>query len=267
MKRLLSAAVLLGLVFTGCKKQDDPSNIIQQPNPQPNPQQPIDSYASLRFAFTPTMGGQPLVMRTKQYVNANGDTFTVSAHKYFVSNFTVTDSADHEYPLPPAYFLVDADSLRTVSIGGIVPGRFKKISFLMGVDSLRNVSGAQTGDLDPAGRARGMFWDWNTGYIMAKMEGSSPQSGAAGKLLAFHIGTFSGKNSALRRVSLALPSVISLTEGKTPTIQIQSELATWFGGSTPVNFATTNVVMSANADSKRIADNYANSFTITRIDP
>jgi hypothetical protein len=34
------------------------------------------------------------------------------------------------------------------------------IKFLLGVDSLKNVSGIQTGALDPA---KGMFWTWNTG--------------------------------------------------------------------------------------------------------
>jgi hypothetical protein len=47
------------------------------------------------------------------------------------------------------------------------------IRFLLGVDSARNVSGIQTGALDPA---RGMFWTWNSGYVMAKIEGSSPSA-------------------------------------------------------------------------------------------
>ena len=50
-------------------------------------------------------------------------------------------------------------------------GDYTELQFLLGVDSLHNVSGAQTDDLDPA---KDMFWTWNSGYVMAKMEGNSP---------------------------------------------------------------------------------------------
>ena len=51
-------------------------------------------------------------------------------------------------------------------------GNYNSLSFLLGVDSMHNVSGAQTGALDPA---NDMFWTWNSGYVMAKMEGASPR--------------------------------------------------------------------------------------------
>jgi hypothetical protein len=61
------------------------------------------------------------------------------------------------------------------------------MEFMIGVDSARNNSGAQTGALDPT---NGMFWSWSTGYIMAKFEGTSAQSPAAANALKFHIGGF-----------------------------------------------------------------------------
>ena len=42
------------------------------------------------------------------------------------------------------------------------------ISFIVGTDSITNVSGALDGDLDPI---KGMYWAWNTGYINFKLEG------------------------------------------------------------------------------------------------
>ena len=42
--------------------------------------------------------------------------------------------------------------------------------FRFGTDSLLNVSGALSGDLDPS---KGMYWAWNSGYINCKIEGRS----------------------------------------------------------------------------------------------
>ncbi len=69
--------------------------------------------------------------------------------------------------------------------------------FLLGVDSLHNVSGAQTDALDPA---KDMFWTWNTGYVMAKLEGNSPSSALVNNKYEFHVGGFSGKYNVLKKI-------------------------------------------------------------------
>jgi hypothetical protein len=61
-------------------------------------------------------------------------------------------------------------------------GTYTGMYLTMGVDSARNVSGAQEGALDPA---NGMFWSWTSGYIMIKAEGLSPQG--AGGSFTYHL--------------------------------------------------------------------------------
>lgn len=257
MKKAFPVGLLL--LLAACQKKDDP--------PVPPPTTDLGT-GTVQFRYTPVVGDQPLVLGTKTYANAAGDSFNVVMHKYFVSNFSLIDSAGKETALPKAYFLVDADSLRTVSISGVSGGQYTKLSFLIGVDSARNVSGAQDGDLNPAGRARGMFWDWNTGYITAKMEGTSPQStDPAGHSLVYHIGTYSGKFSALRRVTLDLPKTLTVQRGTNPTLQVQSDLKAWFNGTPPISFSQGSTVMEGNATSKKIADNYATAYKVVRIDP
>jgi hypothetical protein len=51
-------------------------------------------------------------------------------------------------------------------------------------DEIERVERKKQFDLDVA---NGMYWMWNSGYIMAKMEGTSNQSGATNKNLKFHI--------------------------------------------------------------------------------
>jgi hypothetical protein len=72
----------------------------------------------------------------------------------------------------------------------------------LGVDSIRNVSGIQTGALDPL---KGMFWTWNSGYVMAKLEGSSESSNSAGNRFTYHIGGFRPGMNVLKTIDLIIP--------------------------------------------------------------
>jgi hypothetical protein len=142
-------------------------------------------------------------------------------------------------------------------------GNYKAIEFMIGVDSTRNVSGAQTGALDVS---NGMFWDWNSGYIMAKFEGTSPQSSASGNNLKFHIGGFSGVNNSLKTVSPSFNGdTAKVSSTITPGIHLSNNLLEWFQSPTVIDFSTTNVIMMPGAQAKTIADNYADMFTVEHI--
>ncbi len=245
------------LLLASCSKKEDPA-----------PVNPVAKDGSIQMRFAPTMDGQPVVMDTKTYTNAAGETFNVTFLKYFVSNFSLLkEGSDVPTPLPPSYFLVDAANLRTVSIANVPAGSYTKISFMIGVDSLHNVSGLQEGDLDPAGRAKGMYWDWSAGYIQAKMEGRSPQSSLVDSSVFFHIGGFDGQYSPLRTVTLTLPTPLVVEEGKTPTLQIQSDLGSWFAGPPALRFADQGQIMTPGKESITIADGYAKGFKVVQVAP
>ena len=99
----------------------------------------------------------------EEYRNIFNEPFTVSAFKYYVHAIQLinTDSAE-VFELPKdKYYLVDfSDSASTMIKAGVHPYKYNRIAFTIGVDSARNVSGAQTDALDPT---KGMFWTWNTG--------------------------------------------------------------------------------------------------------
>ena len=247
------------LFMSSCVKKEDPK-----------PQQPTDIviYPSvLKMRFIPTMDGQPLVMNSKTYTNAAGEPFIVTVNKYFVSNFSLIGEDGTSVALSPSYFLVDADSLRTVSITSVLKGRYTKVSFMIGVDSLKNVSGLQEGDLDPAGRAKGMYWDWNAGYIQAKMEGKSPASNLVDSSLLYHIGGFAGQYNPLRMVTLDLPTVLVMEPNKAPLLQIQSELSTWFAGPPAMLFKDKGQVMTPGKESVSIANGYAKGYKVVSVTP
>jgi hypothetical protein len=201
---------------------------------------------------------------TEAYPTANNDTITIDIFKYYVTNIKLTDDDGNVYSVPDSYYLINAanTSSQTITLSGIPGAHYTNMTFLLGVDSARNVSGAQTGALDPA---NGMFWTWSTGYIMAKMEGTSPQSTAASNSVTFHLGSFSGANSALRWISIPLTTHLSVTSTGNPLITIKADASEWFKTPTTLDLATTNNVMMPGATSVSIVNNYSDMFSLISV--
>ncbi|GAA0542167.1 hypothetical protein GCM10009415_25280 [Chitinophaga japonensis] len=201
-----------------------------------------------------------MVLREQTYINAAGESYNITAFKYYISNFGLINTAGEEQLLPPEYYLVNEDSAqsKTITLQQLPAGHYQGISFLVGVDSVRNVSGAQTGALDPV---NGMFWTWNSGYIMAKLEGTSPVSTAPANLIQYHIGGFKGAYNALRRVTLTFPQALELAADSEAALHLQADAEAWFQPNA-VSFASLPAIHTPGAQAAAIADNYKNMFSI-----
>jgi hypothetical protein len=218
---------------------------------------------ALRLEVSHVVGNSSLVLNSPTpYTTPAGDAFTVSTFKYYLSNFRLKKADGTEYAVPESYFLIDeakAES-KTITLNAIPDGDYNALTFMIGVDSTHNVSGAKAGVLDPINN---MFWDWNTGYIFTKLEGSSPQApGNHGLLL--HVGGFKTPNNAIRTVSPALGgSKIQIRQDRTPTIHLQADVLRMLSGPNTIRFAQTYNVMGAGTNAMKLADNYAaGMFTV-----
>lgn len=264
MKSLYQIMMLLCLsvAVSNCKKDT------KAPEPEPTPPPvtaPSTPSGSLQIEFDGMVGDSDLVFSTATYTNQAGNTFNITLCKYYISNIKLIKNDNSVWAEPNSYHLVDHDdALSTIVEMANVPyGDYKAIEFMIGVDSTRNVSGAQTGALDPA---KGMFWSWNSGYIMAKMEGTSPQSPVTANKLTIHVGGFSGANSVLKTVSPSFNgNVAQVTSAITPKIHLKCDIMEWFQSPNVINFATLNTVHMPGADAKKIGDNYADMFTVEHI--
>lgn len=119
-----------------------------------------------------------------------GEKMTFTMFRYYVSNVRLKAKDGSWYHMPESYFIVDADPAtgsNKITIPNVPGNEYTDVEMMFGVDSLRSGSGAQTGALDPA---KGMFWSWNSGYIMVKAEGKAPT--AADGTFAFHLGGYKG---------------------------------------------------------------------------
>lgn len=153
-----------------------------------------------RLRFVPSVSGRPLALESPM-VFGDDVPVTLSTFRFYAGRFAgcrrgVWSSLGEEYRL------IDASDTATLDVDLVgAPASLDSISFLLGVDSLTNVSGAFGGDLDPI---KGMYWVWNSGYINLKLEGASPVSPYASHAFELHLGGYLPPFATAQRVTLPL---------------------------------------------------------------
>ena len=192
----------------------------------------------------------------KIYTNAFDEPFTIRAFKYYISNIQLVNSNEQVVYNSNEVFLINEAEEASKRIHLATPAvTFSKIRFLLGVDSICNTSGVQTGNLDPA---KGMFWVWNTGFIMAKMEGNSPAAKTPGHLFTYDIGGYKQGENAARMIELTIPQQ-TIAPAK---FLILANAAAWFKSTTEIHIASDPLCHAAGALAMKLADNYSTMFSI-----
>lgn len=200
----------------------------------------------------------------KTFVNGWGEEFTVSRFRYYVSNIVLSDTINRtKIEFKDLYFLIkENDSLANVAELPVARGiTCHTISFVPGVDSSRNMSGAQSGALDPL---NGMFWTWRSGYIMAKFEGRSPASALQHRMFEYHIGGYEGAHKVTDPVKLVLPQALAVT-GRDVYITIRADANNWFKGTHDLPIADYPACTAAGPLARQFADNYRQMFSIQSV--
>jgi len=236
---------------TSCGKDE----VTPVPDPQPSP---VET-GTIKLEFKHKVDTAALVFG-KNYVNAKGDTFKVSKFNYYISNIRLVKSDNSVYSETNSYHMVKHSQAAStiISLTNIPPGAYTSVSFMLGVDSARNVSGAQSGDLDPA-VASDMYWSWNSGYIFLKMEGTSPKSGEVSKNLEYHIGGYKAPANCIRTISL--PITTGLKKGESKTLQLFVNVMEILQGPSTVDFSQLPSVTDSRY-AEVIANNYLDMFSL-----
>jgi len=176
---------ILLVFFASCDNNDDDDNGDNSPNPTPG-----EMKVNFNYVFGMTM--EPWELGKTMVHPRTKDSLNFSTFKFYLSNIKLQKQDGSWWEETESYRLIDASfpASSQFTISDIPAGTYTAIKYTLGVDSTKNVSGAQTGALSPS---EGMFWDWNNGYIMLKAEGTSPQSEDGS--FVFHLGGFSGENN------------------------------------------------------------------------
>jgi len=240
-------------VFTGCDKKDDNTTTPASTVP-PN----------FHIELTHLAGNKQFFLDST-YTNENGDDFTVTLFKYYLSNIRLVKTDNSIVTVPDSYFLIDQSDDATMSfeMDSLPEGEFKAIRFIIGVDSAANTSGAQSGALDIT---NGMFWTWNTGYIFMKMEGTSPSIASPGNF-RYHVGGFQGTYNNIKDVELDFNgTTMTLENGGNPELHLVLDVLEIFKNPVTIDMSTfSSTVMSANADAQTLANNYADMIRYDHI--
>jgi hypothetical protein len=221
MKNLFYKAFLL--VFTvlslgSCKKDE------VEPDPTPTPTVG-EFHVDVEYVWG--MNESAFSLNQALVHPMSGDTLTFTTFKHYISGVKLKKADGTYWESTDFYHLLDASNPTSLDLhfSNVPTGDYVAMQITFGVDSLRNVSGAQSGALDVA---NSMFWSWNSGYIMIKAEGTSPQ--ATSGSFTYHLGGFSGANKAITVRELSFPSgeMMSISPTASPELHLLANPARLF---------------------------------------
>ncbi|MCP9752696.1 MbnP family protein [Ferruginibacter sp. HRS2-29] len=205
----------------------------------------------LILKFVHLANEKKIIRNDSVYSTPNGEPYTISKLRYYVSEIGSGKPSRN-------IFLVDAFGPDSIEMK-LPAGHYQQLSFLLGVDSLLNCSGAQDGALDPL---KDMFWTWNSGYVMFKLEGKSDSSHADLNRIEQHIGGYKGENKTMRRITLNLPEKLVIDQKKTHTVVIEVDLDKYWN---KASISANPVIVIPGTLAKRAADNFPLMFRVKSI--
>lgn len=216
----------------------------------------------MSMSIAHTAGANALVLGSA-LTTPLGQPLQINVFRYYLSNFSVVYADGSEKALPDTYFLINEADLASKNFAINVPeGSVTALRFWVGVDSARNVSGVQSGALDPV---NGMFWTWNSGYIFAKLEGRSAASPAALQAVTYHIGGFRTGENALRQITIPFAAPLQVSNTSNYKVKLKADVMKWFRGATDLSIATDSYTMDPGPLALRIANNYAQMFSLLEV--
>ena len=238
-------ALLLPLAVVSCKKEK---------KTEENP-----TTGSVQIKLHHLWNADSLILDSQYVHPTSNDTFSFTTFKYYISNIKLKKTDGTWFSVPDSYYLIDLNngSTNSLTLSNVPTGDYSEISMLFGVDSTRNVSGAQSGALSTI---HGMFWSWNTGYIMLKAEGVSPNSSSGS--YAFHLGGFQGANSVLKIKNFVLSTIAnsSVTGSNLSKIGIQINASTMWN--TSPNLSTVSDLQMAGAAANTMATDFVSGWSL-----
>ncbi len=254
-KTFLAIIAMAAIFLTSCDSDDDSGNT-------PTPAQPGDAIIKLEHVWGESEEHFHLM---DDFAHpTTGETLNFTKLKYYVSNIALIKSDGTEYVEDESYRLIDFNHENmepTINLMDIPGGTYTTLRLTIGVDSTRNVSGAQKGALDPA---NGMFWNWNSGYIFVKAEGSTSATSADN--FAYHIGGYASPNSAIRELEFDFNGApLDIAPNSTPAIHLVHRVdKIWDEGTTT---ESTPMMHMPGPMASVIAQNFSSGFRFDHIHP
>ncbi len=234
-----------------------------------DPEAPAATTGSMVVKFEHLYEGSPFTLNADTYYKTSGDdSLKFSKFQFYVSNIQLTKTDGSIWIQPESYYFINyaeaQQGVCRITLNDIPAAEYTDIQFIIGVDSTRNVSGAQSGALDPM---NGAFWSWNTGYIFLKAEGTY-KNGSTGNFM-YHIGGFKNANNsnALQTLSYNFgPLPVAVNQNAAPQVHYKVDVSKMFEGpGTTISVSTTPTHMMTGSTSVNISKNYREMFAFDHV--
>ena len=165
--------------------------------------------------------------------------------KFYITGLEFYENGKRVWKENANYHLIDASKPESLKLPVYKPEhiRFDALKFVLGVDSLTNVSGVMGGDLDPT---KGMYWTWQSGYIHFKLEGKSAACQNPKKEFQFHLGGYRAPYSTIQTITIVTAKLELVFDIKSFMEQL--------------NLSKQDHLMLPGAEAKRLSDLLHRSF-------
>lgn len=255
-KSILTVLFVTSFALSSCKKDEEEEPIIPTPT---------EEVGMFKIEFEHVYASANFALNTA-YTTSVGEEVTWTKFNYYISNIELLKSDGSSWKQPESYFLVQLDNAAStlLTINNVPKADYTGLRFTLGVDSTRNVSGAQTGALDPANN---MFWSWNNGYIFIKSEGTSPQSSTG--LFEYHIGGFRNatNTNALNTMEFDFGGMaMSVKPNAAPQIHMSVSMDKFFSGtSSNLSVATLSDIHMPGAMAIGVANRFKDAYAFEHV--
>ena len=190
----------------------------------------------LIVSFKHVVENELLKLDSANYKNELGQSFTISKFKYYIGQIHLKNSKGKDFIFKD-YFLINEDEelSKQIKLNNIPNGNYKSISFILGVDSLHNCSGAQ-----------------------------SSFSKSSGNMFEFHIGGYKQPTNCIRKIELDLTKNPIIITNKTSFLELKTNAGELLKSPTTIDFSILSSVTDLkNADV--IANNYKDMFSVLSV--
>lgn len=214
------------------------------------------NFGTVEIKIQPEFFGEKIVLGAQRYHSTTGDSLYLDLLRFYLSQLQL-QGPGATFEEKESYHLIDLEenSAPVIVLKNVPAGQYEHLYFLVGTDSLTNISGALGGDLDPT---LGMYWAWNTGYINIKIEGRSPSCNTRNQAFEFHIGGYQAPHQTVRQVALPLGK-IKVRENEVTSITLKADLGKFFS---QLDLSGTNSVLIPSAKAAVLADYFQQVFSL-----
>lgn len=195
------------------------------------------------------------------YINAHGDTLSISRLRYLVSNIELTASNGDKYVIDDHQLVdVKAGTGFTMEVDGEIPqGTYTELSFTFGFDEEDNIDGGYP-DLNIA------TWNWpemlGGGYHFMQMEGMFKDQGVD-KPYAYHNGTARVSTGVFEQ-NFFETDLAGFTLNKAfVEIEIEMDISEWYKNPNTWDLSVLNMMLMPNYDAQKMMQaNGASVFSL-----